>query len=463
MIRSCFIIEYDRQYFKKTALRACADVVSGLTFLMDRRVYIHTFGCQMNVHDSEKILGTLEHEGFTVTADPREADLIVFNTCSIRQKAEQKFFSELGRMKSYKKINPGLKIAVAGCIAQQEGKRIFKRAPHVDFVFGPQNIMALKGFLAGGRASVAIEENPGIAEEDLPVRRSAGISAWVTIMYGCNNFCSYCVVPYTRGRERSRPSEHILSEVSELSEKGFREITLLGQNVNSYKSDIGFPDLLRRLNRIGGIERIRFVTSHPKDLSETLIDAMAELHKVCEHIHLPLQSGSTDILRRMNRRYTFEEYMARVGNLRAKIPGIAITSDIISGFPGETDEDHKLTLEALKEIEFDGIFAFKYSPRPGTKASQMKGHLPEEKKSERLFDILSLQDRITEEKNRSLEDSVQEVLVEGPGESGNGDMTGRTRTNKIVDFPAHGVRDGQLLRVVISRGRKHSLEGRTLE
>ena len=355
----------------------------------------------MNVHDSEKILGTLAHEGFIRTGNPSEADLIIFNTCSIRQKAEQKFFSELGRMKSYKRFNPRLRIAVAGCIAQQEGKRIFKRAPHVDFVFGPQNIMALKRFVTDRHASVAIDENPGIAEEILPVKRSAGVSAWVTIMYGCNNFCSYCVVPYTRGKELSRPSKHILSEVSALSEQGFREITLLGQNVNSYKSDVDFPDLLRRLDGIGGIERIRFVTSHPKDLSGTLIDAMAELRKVCEHIHLPLQSGSTEILRMMNRRYSFEEYMEKVRNLRAKIPGIAITSDIISGFPGETDEDHELTLKALTEIEFDGIFAFKFSPRPGTKASKMSGHLLEEKKSERLLDILSLQDSITEKKNSS--------------------------------------------------------------
>ena len=417
----------------------------------------------MNVHDSEKILGLLECEGFIRTANPREADLIVFNTCSIRQKAEQKFFSELGRIKSYKRLNPNLKIAVAGCIAQQEGKGIFKRARHVDFVFGPQNIMALKRFVTDGHVSVATDENPRIAEENLPVKRSPGVSAWVSIMYGCNNFCSYCVVPYTRGRERSRPSGHIFSEVSGLSEQGFREVTLLGQNVNSYKSDVDFPDLLRRLDRIGGIERIRFVTSHPKDLSETLIDAMAELHKVCEHIHLPLQSGSTDILRMMNRRYSFEEYMDKVIALRDKIPGISITSDIIAGFPGETDEDHELTLKALKEIEFDGIFAFKFSPRPGTEASKIRGHLPEEKKSERLFDILSLQDGITEKKNRHLEGSIQEVLVEGPGESGNGNLTGRTRTNKIVDFSAAGIKDGHLLKVMISKGRRHSLEGKTVD
>jgi tRNA-2-methylthio-N6-dimethylallyladenosine synthase len=427
---------------------------------MGKKVYIHTFGCQMNVHDSEKILGVLEPEGFMQTDNPRSADLIIFNTCSIRQKAEQKFYSELGRIKSYKKLNPRLKIAVAGCIAQQEGKNIFKRAPHVDFVFGPQNIRALKHFVADGYVSVAIEENPLIAIEDLPARRSAGISAWVTIMYGCNNFCSYCVVPYTRGRERSRPSEHIVAEVSKIAEEGFREITLIGQNVNSYESDVDFPGLLRKIDRVGGIERIRFVTSHPKDLSTALINAIKELPKICEHIHLPLQSGSTAILKMMSRRYSFEDYIEKVAALRAKIPDISITSDIIAGFPGETDEDHRLTLKALREIEFDGTFAFKFSPRPGTKAAKMQGNLTEEMKSERLYEILVLQDTITEKKNNALVGAIQEVLIEGPSENGNGNLTGRTRTNKIVDIWAEDIIKGALVDVEIIKGRRHSLEGK---
>ncbi len=414
----------------------------------------------MNVHDSEKILGVLEPEGFLQTDNPRSADLIIFNTCSIRQKAEQKFYSELGRIKSYKKLNPRLKIAVAGCIAQQEGKNIFKRAPHVDFVFGPQNIRALKHFVADGYVPVAIEENPLIATEDLPARRSAGISAWVTIMYGCNNFCSYCVVPYTRGRERSRPSEHIVAEVSKIAEEGYREITLIGQNVNSYESDVDFPGLLRKLDRVGGIERIRFVTSHPKDLSTALINAIKELPKICEHIHLPLQSGSTAILKMMSRRYSFEDYIEKVAALRAKIPDISITSDIIAGFPGETDEDHRLTLKALREIEFDGTFAFKFSPRPGTKAAKMQGNLTEEMKSERLYEILGLQDTITEKKNNALVGAIQEVLIEGPSENGNGNLTGRTRTNKIVDIRADDIIKGALVDVEIIKGRRHSLEGK---
>ena len=414
----------------------------------------------MNVHDSEKILGVLEMEGFMPTDNPRSADLIIFNTCSIRQKAEQKFYSELGRIKSYKKFNPRLKIAVAGCIAQQEGKNIFKRARHVDFVFGPQNITALKHFVAEGHVPVATEENTLIAIEDLPARRSAGISAWVTIMYGCNNFCSYCVVPYTRGRERSRPSEHIVAEVSKIAEEGYREVTLLGQNVNSYESDVDFPGLLRKLDRVGGVERIRFVTSHPKDLSTALIDAINELPKICEHIHLPLQSGSTAILEMMNRRYSFEDYIEKVAALRAKIPDISITSDIIAGFPGETEEDHRLTLKALREIEFDGTFAFKFSPRPKTKAATMQGNPAEEVKSERLYEILILQDTITEKKNKALEGAIQEVLIEGPSGNGNGNLTGRTRTNKIVDIRANEIIKGTLVDVEITKGRKHSLEGK---
>ena len=414
----------------------------------------------MNVHDSEKILGVLEMEGFMPTDNPRSADLIIFNTCSIRQKAEQKFYSELGRIKSYKKFNPSLKIAVAGCIAQQEGKNIFKRARHVDFVFGPQNITALKHFVAEGHVPVATEENTLIAIEDLPARRSAGISAWVTIMYGCNNFCSYCVVPYTRGRERSRPSEHIVAEVSKIAEEGYREVTLLGQNVNSYESDVDFPGLLRKLDRVGGVERIRFVTSHPKDLSTALIDAINELPKICEHIHLPLQSGSTAILEMMNRRYSFEDYIEKVAALRAKIPDISITSDIIAGFPGETEEDHRLTLKALREIEFDGTFAFKFSPRPKTKAATMQGNPAEEVKSERLYEILILQDTITEKKNKALEGAIQEVLIEGPSGNGNGNLTGRTRTNKIVDIRANEIIKGTLVDVEITKGRKHSLEGK---
>ncbi len=413
----------------------------------------------MNVHDSEKIIGVLQEEGYSQTDSPLEADLIIYNTCSIRQKAEQKFYSELGRIKPYKKKRPDLRIAVAGCIARQEGKNLFKKAPHVDFILGPQNISRLKDIAQMGYPRIAMEDNPEIALQDLPARREDGVKAWITIAYGCNNFCSYCIVPFTRGRERSRPSENIYREVSVIAEKGYKEITLLGQNVNSYRSDTDFPGLLEMLNRVEGIERIRFVTSHPKDLSVELIAAISELPKVCEHIHLPLQSGSDNVLKRMNRGYTYNDYMEKICELRKNVPAISITSDIIAGFPGEADNNHMDTIRALKEIEFDGIFAFKYSPRPFTRAAGMRDQLPEEIKSERLDEILKLQDEITVRKNKALQGTFQEILVEGRDVTHEGKLTGRARSNKIVVIPDSGTEFGALISVEITKGRKHSLEG----
>jgi tRNA-2-methylthio-N6-dimethylallyladenosine synthase len=428
------------------------------------RYYISTFGCQMNVHDSEKMSGILKAEGHTETDSPQDADLIIFNTCSIRQKAEQKFFSELGRIRSLKKRKPGLTITVAGCIAQQEGKNILKRAPYVDNVIGPQNLHMLGDLLKSKKVEVAVEENPLIAHAELPVERKAGVSAWVNIMYGCNNFCSYCIVPYTRGRERSRPSNSIIDEIRRLSGKGYREVTLLGQNVNSYASDSGFPALLKKVNEIEGIKRIRFVTSHPKDLSDELIFSMRDMEKVCEHIHLPLQSGSTEILALMNRKYKFDDYARKVDKLRKEIPNIAITSDIIAGFPQETDEDHQLTVKALYDIRFDGIFAFHYSPRKGTKASAMPGQLDEDVKLSRLNEILEVQNGITEEKNKALIASVQEVLVEGPDEKRADAIAGRTRTNKSVTVfwsasDCQKPEPGDVISVNINKSYRHSLEG----
>ena len=412
----------------------------------------------MNVHDTEKIIGVLQKDGYSQTGDPCKADLIIFNTCSIRQKAEQKFYSELGSTKSYKKRRPEIKIAVAGCIAQLSGKNILRRAPYVDFVFGPQNIHKISDMVSEKAAPLALEDNSEITIKDLPVKRTDGLKAWVTIMYGCNNFCSYCIVPYTRGRERSRPSENIYSEVVELADNGYKEITLLGQNVNSYRSDTDFPGLLRKLNRVGGIERIRFVTSHPRDLSKELITAISELPKVCRHIHLPLQSGSSNILRLMNRGYTYDDYIRKVARLREKVLGISVTSDIIAGFPSETEDDHLLTIKALKEIEFDGIFAFKYSKRPGTKAAGMQDHLKDEIKSERLNEILKIQDEITTKKNKLLEGTTHEILLEGESETDKGKLTGRTRTNKIVHIPKIDIEKGTLIKVEITKGRRHSLE-----
>ncbi len=414
----------------------------------------------MNFHDSERVLGLLNERGYMQVEDPRDADLILFNTCSIREKAEQKFMSTLGRLKHLKKRKNDLKIGVLGCIAQQSGEKLREKAPYVDYVIGPQNINRVGEALEVDKG-VLTEDNPEIATSEMPVYRETTVTAWVNIMYGCNNFCSYCIVPYTRGRERSRPAENIIREIEDLVKRGYKEVTLLGQNVNSYRGNVDFPGLLRLINRIEGLERIRFVTSHPKDLGDDLVEAMAECEKVCEHIHLPLQSGSDRVLKLMNRKYSFSQYMEKIRMLREAIPGIAITTDIIAGFPTETDDDHKATVNALKEIEFDGIFAFKYSKRPYTKASKMDGHLLEEVKSERLTEILRLQDGITERKNARLKDTVQEVLVEGLNESGQ--ITGRTRTNKIVNIERQkDISPGETVKVLITTPHRHSLQGRVI-
>ncbi len=409
----------------------------------------------MNFHDSERIKGILVQEGYSEVHDPDGADLIIFNTCSIRKKPEEKLFSALGRLKFLKSRKPDLKIAVCGCIAQQKGEDILKRAPHVDYVFGPQNIGKLKEILSFDK-KINIDENPELPYEEIPALREDGIRASVNIMYGCNNFCSYCVVPYTRGREVSRPVKSILQEIRLLAENGYKEIVLLGQNVNSYKGEIDFPDLLKEVNKIEGIKRIRFITSHPKDLSEKLIRYIADLDKVCEHIHLPLQSGSDRILMLMNRGYTYSDYLKKVELLKKYVPDIAITTDIIAGFPTETGKDHRSTINALKEIEYDGIFAFKYSPRPNTVASRMDGQIPEEIKGERLKEILKLQDEISLKKNRLIEGTIQEVLVETIEDNMS---KGKTRGNKIVyingNYP-----HGEIMNVLIEKARIHNLYGR---
>jgi tRNA-2-methylthio-N6-dimethylallyladenosine synthase len=430
-----------------------------------KKYYLETFGCQMNVHDSEKMAGMLEREGYVRTLEPKHADLIVFNTCSIREKAEQKFYSRLGRIKTVKTRRPDVKIAVAGCIAQQDGRKLTSRAPYVDFVFGPDNLAYIKEIAADSAIEqFVLSENLSLTDEKMPSVREDGVKAWVNIMYGCNNFCSYCVVPFTRGRERSRPSADILQELKELAGKGYKEVTLLGQNVNSYRSDCDFPGLLRKADKIEGLERIRFVTSHPKDLSQDLVNAMAELEKLCKHIHLPLQSGSTRILKLMNRKYTYDEYRAKVHELRKIIPDITITSDIIAGFPQETDEDHAATIEALREIGFDGLFAFKYSSRHGTKAETLEGHLDEELKSARLNEIISRQNSITDRKNKELEGTVQQILVENPDRKMNPEqVVGRTSGNKIVLVrTSESIPPGIMIEVQIVRAHRHSLVGELL-
>ncbi|MBI5740762.1 MAG: tRNA (N6-isopentenyl adenosine(37)-C2)-methylthiotransferase MiaB [Nitrospirae bacterium] len=437
---------------------------------MTKKYHIHTFGCQMNVHDSEKVAGILSEAGYGQADSMNDADVIVLNTCSIRDKAEQKFYSELGRLVTVKKDNPNLKIAVAGCIAQQRGEGLFKRFPYVDIIFGPDNINNFQTWIMNGKQDIgqvtkkaALDFNPEYHLKHLPVKRAGKLKAWVSIMYGCDNFCAYCVVPFTRGRERSRSGKDIFNEISALAGQGFREVTLLGQNVNSYgrnlPENMDFPDLLKMIHDIEGLKRIRFVTSHPRDLSEKLISTMKDLPKLCRHIHLPVQSGSDRILNLMNRGYCLEEYKYKTDMLKSAMPDIAITTDIITGFPGETEEDHQCTISTLADIGYDGIFAFKYSRRPGTKALDLPDHVDEKIKARRLSEILTIQEGITYSKNRLLEGKVFDVLVEGVSETDCDKLTGRTGSNKIVNFYGSQNDIGRSLDVKISEAKLHSLVG----
>lgn len=412
----------------------------------------------MNEHDTERILGIFETKGFVEVDEPKKAHVIIFNTCAIRQKAEQKFLSSLGRIKHLKKKNPELKIIVAGCSAKLQGEKLLNKIPYIDYIVGPDNIDKIENIIEE-KVSVKVftDENSDLVRINLPAKRKYNVKAWVNIIYGCNNYCAYCVVPYTRGKERSRPLSDIIQEIKNLAEQGYKEVTLLGQNVNSYQDgNTNFPALLERIEKIEGIERIRFITSHPKDLSKELVDVMKNCKKICEHIHLPLQAGSNNILKLMNRQYTYEEYFEKICWLREAIPDIAITSDIIVGFPQEQDEDFEKTIDALKEIEFDGIFAFKFSPRQGTIAAKLDGHISEGVKSYRLTEVLKLQDQITEKKNKKLEGTIQEVLVEDKDEEGF--TTGRTRTNKIVKIKST-IKPGDIVNIKIIKAYRHNLEG----
>lgn len=430
-----------------------------------------TFGCQMNEYDSERMGGVLGQEGFLLTEDLEEAQVILLNTCSIREKAEQKFYSQLGRLAGMKRKNPSLCIGVGGCIAQLERERIFERAPYVDLVFGTQNLSRLPDLLkkvVETRTRVADVRRDEDEEEagPNPIRRENKVKAWVAIMQGCDNFCSYCVVPAARGSQRSRLSRRIREEVEGLVPKGYKEVTLLGQNVNAYGKDLpgemGFAGLLSLIHGVKGLERIRFVTSHPKDLSAELMEAMAVLPKVCEHLHLPVQAGSNRVLSLMNRRYGAEEYREKISRLRELIPQMGLSTDLIVGFPGETEEDFAATRGLVESIQYDSIYLFKYSPRPGTAATDFPDPVPEEVKQERFEAILTLQREITLRKNQELEGAVVEVLVEGRSKRDPEKITGRTRSNKIVNF--HGSQElvGCLVDLEVVKSKLYSLEGQLL-
>jgi tRNA-2-methylthio-N6-dimethylallyladenosine synthase len=436
--------------------------------LEKKKLYIQTFGCQMNVQDSEKMAALLEGSGYDTTDDSSLADLIILNTCSIREKAAQKVYSQLGRFQALKEQKPHLIIGVGGCLAQQWGEKFFRRAPCLDLVFGTHQIHRLPEMVGAiereGDRRVETDLCDRIHSLSLPAQPlTDAVSSFVTIMQGCNNFCAYCVVPYLRGREESRPLPEIVGEVEMLARRGIREVTLLGQNVNSYgqtgSEGRDFADLICALGEIAGIERIRFTTSHPKDLSPRLIDCFGKVAPLCEHIHLPVQSGSDRILKLMNRGYTAGMYLEKVAALRRACPGISITSDVIVGFPGEEDADFQATLMLMREVRFDNLFSFQYSVREGTAAATMDRKVSSSVKRERLQILQEFQAGHTLERNRACIGRTEEVLVEGPSKKESREMTGRTRGNRIVNFEGKQELIGKTVFVRISDAFPHSLRG----
>jgi tRNA-2-methylthio-N6-dimethylallyladenosine synthase len=438
-----------------------------------RQAYIETFGCQMNERDSEIMGQLLAKADYTATPDLQQAEVVVINTCSVRAKAEQKAFSLLGRLRKIKESKPSLVIAVTGCVAQQEGEKLRERMPHVDLVIGPQHIYRLADLVAEVRNRQPAAVATGLSSSfEIPaylpsLENGAVHKRFVTIMQGCNNFCTYCVVPYTRGREVSRRFEDILAEVEHLVRHGISEITLLGQNVNSYGLDRKngghrtFSELLRAVAAIDGLKRLRFTTSHPKDLSEELMRCFGELDKLCPHCHLPVQSGSNRILERMNRRYTAEDYLEKVESLRHHQPEIAITTDLIVGFPGETDDDFAATMELLDRVRYHSAFSFKYSDRPYAKSTAFPDKIPEEVKSGRLAALQNRQEEITLARRQEYLGREVEIMIEGESKTAAGQWSGRSAANYVVNFSGgKNLIPGQMVTVVIEEACANSLRGK---
>ncbi|MGH4138171.1 tRNA (N6-isopentenyl adenosine(37)-C2)-methylthiotransferase MiaB [Clostridium sp.] len=433
------------------------------------KYYIETWGCQMNDEDSEKLSGMLINMGYKKTADKEAADIIIFNTCCVRENAEQKADGNIGALKTMKKENPNLIIAVTGCMMQQEGmaKHIITKFPFVDIIIGTHNTYKFPEYLrrvqGGETPIVEIWDKEEDIVEGLPIDRESSIKGFVTIMYGCNNFCTYCIVPYVRGRERSRNPEDIISEIEDMIVKGYKEITLLGQNVNSYgtglEPKINFAQLLRKINKIENLERVRFMTSHPKDLTQEVIDVIAESDKLCEQVHLPAQSGSSAVLKKMNRHYDRKQYMDLVKSIREAIPNVGLSTDIIVGFPGETDEDFEETLSLMEEVKYDSAYMYLYSKRKGTPADEMSGQIPEDVKHERFNRLMEVVNRNSAEKNKEYVGKIVEVLVEGYSKNDKSKLTGRTRTGKLVNFEGNYKAIGDLVSVQITDARSFSLNG----
>jgi tRNA-2-methylthio-N6-dimethylallyladenosine synthase len=435
---------------------------------VSRRFFIITMGCQMNEYDSDHMAQSLAHLGFLPANDPNDADLILINTCTVRAKAEQKALSHLGRMSIIKRRKPEVILGVVGCMAQQQGNELIKRFPKIDLVMGPRELGRIQDFLKRiisdrQRRLVAVDLSAG-PPSFFPFKGyfEGRVTGFISIMQGCNNFCTYCIVPYVRGREISRSPEDIIAEARNLITEGVKEITLLGQNVNSYRSEEekqrNFAFLLREVSKLEGLLRLRFTTSHPKDLSDELIQCFADLDNLCPHLHLPFQAGSNSVLKRMKRGYTREHYIDLIAKLRSMNPEIAITSDVMVGFPGESESEFMQTLDLIEKMRFDAIFSFKYSDRKGTFAYEMGEKIVETEKASRLSALQSLQRQITLERNRALEGKQLEVLVEGRSKKG-GQLTGHTGTNKIVNFNCDTKYIGSLVKLKIKNGFQNSLQG----
>lgn len=430
-----------------------------------------TYGCQQNENDTERIRGMLKEAGFEFCENEEDADLVIYNTCAVRENAEQKVFGRLGILKHIKESRPDLLIGICGCMVQQEHitEKIQKIHDHVDLIFGTHALYRLpellyKAMLKKNKKSIVdIEDCDGRIAEEIPILRDYSQKAWVSVMYGCNNFCSYCIVPYVRGRERSRNSEDIIAEIKNLVANGCTEISLLGQNVNSYgkdlEEDINFAKLLRMVNDVDGVERIRFMTSHPKDLSDELIDAMAECEKVCKQLHLPVQAGSNKVLSDMNRKYTKEDYLKKIEKVKEKIPNISLSTDIIVGFPTETNEDFLETVDVLKKVEYDNIFSFIYSRREGTPAAKMDFVLSDEEIHNNFNKLLEVQNEISKRKNDEYVGRIERVLVDGVSKNNDKTLSGRLDSSKIVNFAGDESLVGKYVNVKITEAHTWSLNG----
>lgn len=439
------------------------------TFPGKKYAFVETYGCAQNVNDSERILGMLCDMGYEKCDDKEKADVIIYNTCAVRENAELKVFGNIGALKGLKRRKPELVIGVCGCMMQQEhiSEQIRKKYKHVDLVFGTHALYKfpylLSQVLFNHERAFDTKENIGVIAEKIPMKRTEKVTEGVSVMYGCNNFCTYCIVPYVRGRERSRLKEDIINEVKSLADDGVKEITLLGQNVNSYGHDIegyiDFPMLLKEVSKVDGIERIRFMTSHPKDLSDALIDEIASNKKVCKQLHLPIQCGSNRILSKMNRKYTKEDYLEKIKKVKEKVPGITLTTDIIVGFPGETNEDFMHTIDVLKEVRYDSVFSFIYSKRAGTPAATMEDVLSPEEKKKNFNLLLEVQNKISAEKNALYDGGEYEILVEGESKTDSAFLTGRTDGGKIVNFKGGKNLIGEIVKVKITKAQTWSLTG----